>query len=176
MLFQNICIFFHHCVFLNSCVAECGGDLSGPAGSFSYPNTPGHDEYDHQVSCTWVLRTDPNKVSLSLLKQRRSCLTSNRQTVLSDPLFQILRVTFPYFHLEQSTGCIFDFLQIHDGDSPFSYMIGKYCGQTAPAELHSSHNALYFWFRSDSSNSGGGFTVTWQAEDPGGNLSFSVYS
>ncbi|KAF6722152.1 Cubilin [Oryzias melastigma] len=124
---------------------ECGGDLSGPAGSFSYPNTPGHDQYDHQVSCAWVVRTDPNK---------------------------ILRVTFPYFHLEQSAGCNFDFLEIHDGDSPSSYTIGKYCGQNAPAELHSSHNALYFWFRSDSSISAGGFTVTWQAEDPvcGGEL------
>ncbi|RVE59186.1 hypothetical protein OJAV_G00201620 [Oryzias javanicus] len=124
---------------------ECGGDLSGPAGSFSYPNNPGHDQYDHQVSCAWVVRTDPNK---------------------------ILRVTFPYFHLELSAGCNFDFLQIHDGDSPTSYMIGKYCGQSAPAELHSSHNALYFWFRSDSSVNAGGFTVTWQAEDPvcGGEL------
>lgn len=47
-------------------VAECGGYLTGSAGTFSYPNNPGHDEYDHQVSCTWVIRTDANKVSCSL--------------------------------------------------------------------------------------------------------------
>ncbi|KAM6900418.1 cubilin [Xenentodon cancila] len=124
---------------------ECGGDLSGPAGSFSYPNTPGHDEYDHQVSCAWVIRTDPDKV---------------------------LTITFPYFHLESSTNCNFDFLQIHDGDSASSYVIGKYCGQNNPPELHSSHNSLYFWFRSDHSVSGGGFTVAWQSQDPvcGGEL------
>ncbi|XP_054478628.1 cubilin [Anoplopoma fimbria] len=117
----------------------CGGFLSGPAGSFSYPNTPGHDEYDHQVSCAWVIRIEPNK---------------------------ILRITFPFFELESSANCNYDFLQIHDGDSASAFMIGKYCGQNNPQELHSSHNSLYFWFRSDHSVSAGGFTVAWQSQDP----------
>ncbi|XP_060950209.1 cubilin [Limanda limanda] len=118
---------------------ECGGYLTGPAGSFSYPNTPGHDEYDHQVNCAWVIRTDPD---------------------------QILRITFPFFHLESSANCIFDFLQIHDGDSASAYIIGKYCGQNNPQEVYSSHNSLYFWFRSDHSVSAGGFTITWQSHEP----------
>ncbi|XP_015810319.3 cubilin [Nothobranchius furzeri] len=125
---------------------ECGGQLTGPAGSFSYPNTPGHDQYDHQVSCAWVIRTDPEK---------------------------ILRITFPFFDLENSASCNFDFLQIHDGDSASAYMIGKYCGRNNPPDLFSSHNSLYFWFRSDHSISAGGFTVAWQSQDPvcGGELS-----
>ncbi|XP_018518176.1 cubilin-like, partial [Lates calcarifer] len=110
---------------------ECGGYLTGPAGSFSYPNIPGHEEYDHQVSCAWVIRVDPNK---------------------------ILRITFPFFHLENSANCNYDFLQIHDGDSASAYMIGKYCGQNNPPELYSSHNSLYFWFRSDHSVNSDGFT------------------
>ncbi|CAG5895667.1 unnamed protein product [Menidia menidia] len=118
---------------------ECGGYLTGPAGSFSYPNTPGHDDYDHQVSCAWVIHTEPHK---------------------------ILRITFPFFHLESSTNCNFDFLQIHDGDSASAHMLGKYCGQNNPQELHSSFNSLYFWFRSDHSVSAGGFTVAWQSQDP----------
>ncbi|XP_070708966.1 cubilin [Pempheris klunzingeri] len=118
---------------------ECGGYLTGPAGSFSYPNNPGHDEYDHQVSCAWVIRVDPNK---------------------------ILHISFPFFHLESSTNCNYDFLQIHDGDSASAYMIGKYCGQNNPPDVYSSHNSLYFWFRSDHSVSGRGFTVVWQSQDP----------
>ncbi|CAM9270170.1 unnamed protein product, partial [Lampetra planeri] len=118
---------------------ECGGSLSGPAGSFSYPNTPGHDDYNHQVSCAWVIRIQQN---------------------------QILRITFPFFDLESSSNCNYDFLQIHDGDTASAYMIGKYCGQNNPAELFSSHNSLYFWFRSDQSVSRGGFTVAWQSQDP----------
>ncbi|MEQ2218811.1 hypothetical protein XENOCAPTIV_008489, partial [Xenoophorus captivus] len=127
---------------------ECGGQLNGPAGSFSYPNNPGHDQYDHLVSCTWVVRTDPNKV---------------------------LRITFPFFHLESSINCNFDFLQIHDGDNPSAYMLGKYCGQNNPQELHSSHSSLYFWFRSDHSVNAGGFTVVWESQEPvcGGELTAS---
>ncbi|XP_028288640.1 cubilin [Parambassis ranga] len=123
----------------------CGGSLTGPAGSFSYPNTPGHDEYDHLVSCAWVIRVDPNK---------------------------IVRITFPFFELESSANCNFDFLQIHDGDSASAYMVGKYCGHNNPQELFSSHNALYFWFRSDHSVNAGGFTVAWESRDPicGGEL------
>uniref|UniRef100_A0A671XF39 Cubilin n=1 Tax=Sparus aurata TaxID=8175 RepID=A0A671XF39_SPAAU len=123
----------------------CGGHLTGPAGSFSYPNTPGHDEYDHQVSCAWVIRVEANK---------------------------ILRITFPFFDLESSTNCNFDFLQIHDGDTASAYIIGTYCGQNNPQELYSSHNSLYFWFRSDHTLNAGGFTVAWQSQDPvcGGEL------
>uniref|UniRef100_A0A3Q1IYA9 Uncharacterized protein n=1 Tax=Anabas testudineus TaxID=64144 RepID=A0A3Q1IYA9_ANATE len=124
---------------------ECGGFLSSPEGSFSYPNTPGHDQYDHEVSCAWVIRVDGSK---------------------------IVRITFPFFQLENSANCNFDFLQIHDGDSASAHMLGKYCGQNNPAELYSSHNSLYFWFRSDHTINAGGFTVAWQSQDPvcGGDL------
>lgn len=124
---------------------ECGGYLTGPAGSFSYPNNPGHDQYNHNVSCAWVIHTDPNK---------------------------ILHVTFPFFDLESSNNCDADFLQIHDGGSASAYIIGRYCGQNNPKELSSTHNALYFWFRSDSTLNKDGFTVSWQSQDPvcGGHL------
>ncbi|XP_076027535.1 cubilin [Genypterus blacodes] len=132
----------------------CGGSLLGSAGSFSYPNSPDQGGYDHQVSCAWVIRVDPSK---------------------------IMRITFPFFDLEASSSCNYDFLQIHDGDSASAHMLGKYCGQNEPPELYSSHNALYFWFRSDHSVSRGGFNVTWQSQDPvcGGDLTAShgnIYS
>ncbi|XP_028815099.1 cubilin [Denticeps clupeoides] len=132
----------------------CGGVLTGPSGTFSYPQNPGEDQYDHMVSCAWVIR------------------------IAAD---QILRITFPYFHLESSATCSFDFLQIHDGDSASAHMIGKYCGSSPPAELLSTHSSLYFWFRSDHSNNGGGFTVSWESRTPecGGDLTEpygSIYS
>lgn len=85
-----------------------------------------------------------------------------------------MRITFPFFQLENSANCNFDFLQIHDGDSASAHMLGKYCGQNNPAELYSSHNSLYFWFRSDHTINAGGFTVAWQSQDPGtvGGFSF----
>uniref|UniRef100_W5MX16 Cubilin n=1 Tax=Lepisosteus oculatus TaxID=7918 RepID=W5MX16_LEPOC len=117
----------------------CGGYLTAVAGTFSYPNFPGNDQYDHQVSCAWVVRTDSDKV---------------------------LRITFPHFDLENSANCNYDFLQIHDGESASGFMIGRYCGTNVPTELFSSHNSLYFWFRSDHSVSAGGFTVAWESRDP----------
>uniref|UniRef100_A0A8D0GFF0 Cubilin n=1 Tax=Sphenodon punctatus TaxID=8508 RepID=A0A8D0GFF0_SPHPU len=123
----------------------CGESLSGLSGSFSYPNNPSSERYDHQVSCAWVIRTTFNK---------------------------ILRITFPFFQLEESNRCNYDFLQIHDGESASAHMIGKYCGSSPPPELFSTHNSLYFWFRSDHTINAGGFTVHWESQEPqcGGEL------
>lgn len=90
-------------------------------------------------------------------------------------LSQILRITFPFFELEYSATCNFDFLQIHDGYSPSAYMLGKYCGTNAPLELFSSHNSLYFWFSSDHIINKGGFTVVWQSQAPGIAESVQLY-
>ncbi|KAJ8337763.1 hypothetical protein SKAU_G00367290 [Synaphobranchus kaupii] len=57
---------------------------------------------------------------------------------------KIVRITFPHFELESSSNCNYDFLQIHDGESASSHLIGTYCGTNVPAELFSSHNSLYF--------------------------------
>ncbi|KAI1888818.1 hypothetical protein AGOR_G00172670 [Albula goreensis] len=138
----------------------CGDTLTPPSPllalpnwpcTFSYPNTPGGDEYDHMVSCAWVVRVDANK---------------------------IVRITFPHFDLESSVGCNYDFLQIHDGESASAHQIGRYCGTNAPAEILSSHHSLYFWFRSDHTVNAGGFTVAWQAQTPvcGGELTESYGS
>uniref|UniRef100_F7D8H4 Cubilin n=1 Tax=Ornithorhynchus anatinus TaxID=9258 RepID=F7D8H4_ORNAN len=129
----------------------CGGSLSGMNGTFSYPNNPGAEEYDHNITCSWVLRTEVDKV---------------------------LRITFPFFQLEASRHCQYDYLQIHDGDSSSAYPLGKFCGSNPPAELFSSHSTLYFLFHSDHSVSAGGFTVRWESRRPecGGMLSGSYGS
>ncbi|XP_075068011.1 cubilin [Mixophyes fleayi] len=124
----------------------CGGVLSGLNGTLSYPNNPGNESYGDLMSCSWVIETEPNK---------------------------ILRIKFPYFSLEASSRCNFDFLQIHDGESMASFMLGKFCGTQVPEELFSSHNALYIWFSSDHMFRAGGFRITWESRDPvcGGQLS-----
>ncbi|XP_066485218.1 cubilin [Tiliqua scincoides] len=122
----------------------CGGQLSGLSGSFSYPNNPGTQQYN-RVSCAWIIRTHYDK---------------------------ILRITFPFFRLVESSSCRAGFLQIHDGESPSAHLLGKYCGSSHPEELLSSHNSLYFWFYSSSRNNEGGFTVHWESRQPecGGDL------
>ncbi|KAF7245952.1 Cubilin [Varanus komodoensis] len=117
----------------------CGGSLLGLSGSFSYPNNSGSEQYGRQVSCSWVIRTDYDK---------------------------ILHITFPVFQLEESTSCRSSFLQVHDGESTAANMLGKYCGSSPPAELSSSHNSLYFFFYSDHMANAGRFTVHWESQQP----------
>lgn len=61
----------------------CGGVSRNPVGVLQFPM--GGSTYQHGLSCAWVLITEPSKV---------------------------LNVTFTSFHLEQSTDCKFDFLQV----------------------------------------------------------------
>ncbi|XP_070174131.1 cubilin-like [Littorina saxatilis] len=132
-----------------TCLEEqqgCGGYLRADSGSFSYPRTQGAN-YTHSISCAWQITTSSDK---------------------------ILMVTFPRFSVEAHPQCNFDFLQIHDGPSASSHMIGKYCGNQAPngGTINSTHNQLYFWFKSDASVASSGFTVSWTSADPvcGGTL------
>ncbi|KAE8596094.1 hypothetical protein XENTR_v10015965 [Xenopus tropicalis] len=124
---------------------ECGGVLTGLTGTFGYPNNPGTDQHGHMLSCMWVIKTEPRK---------------------------ILHITFTNFHLEQSTPCRTEFLQVHDGDSISSFILGKYCGTGVPQEISSSHNSLFFWFHSDHISSAGGFRISWESRQPecGGEL------
>ncbi|KAM8967664.1 cubilin [Pelodytes ibericus] len=133
----------YHC---ETPIQACGGDLSGLSGSFGYPNNPGIQLYEHTVSCTWVIRTEPDK---------------------------ILRINFHQFHVGSSSICESEFLQIHDGESISAVMLGKFCGTSIPQTIVSSHNSLYFWLRSGSTSNGAGFQVLWESVTPecGGHLS-----
>lgn len=85
-------------------------------------------------------------------------------------VFQILRITFPYFHLEDDNNrCSINFLQIHDGNSVSGSMLGKFCGVTVPNELFSSHNTLYIWL--NGKFNAGGFQMNWESRKPGGHHS-----
>ncbi|BFZ22426.1 hypothetical protein BsWGS_25465 [Bradybaena similaris] len=114
---------------------DCGGHLSGERGTLRYPRANGAT-YPHEVGCEWVISTSTNKV---------------------------LTVTFPMFALEAHPECNFDFLQIHDGATDSSRMIGKYCGTDSPngGSINSTRNQLYFWFESDSSEANHGFEAHW---------------
>ncbi|XP_066598353.1 cubilin-like [Prorops nasuta] len=123
----------------------CGGVSRSPVGRLDFPKK--EINYQHGLSCAWALITNHSLV---------------------------LNVTFESFNIEQSTDCKFDFLQIHDGRNAGSQAIGRYCGSSLPnnGTIISSHNALYFWFYSDSSKSGRGFSFQWTSIEPvcGGDL------
>ncbi|KAL3836256.1 hypothetical protein ACJMK2_021695 [Sinanodonta woodiana] len=125
----------------------CGGLLSGENGSLSYPAVSG-DQAPHDVSCAWSITTTFGK---------------------------ILMINFTRFNIEAHRDCSYDFLQIHDGPTASSYMIGKYCGSTPPNNgqpINSTHHQLYLWFKSDATVASDGFQVQWRSALPvcGGDL------
>ncbi|CAK1578705.1 unnamed protein product [Parnassius mnemosyne] len=128
----------------------CGGVLNHEEGSIIYPVS--NTTYSHNARCAWVIHTSPDKV---------------------------INVTFSKFNLETNPECQYDFLQIHDGRSSASQLLGRFCGVTFPlgGNIISSHNNLYFWFRSDQTVAKDGFALHWTSIDPvcGGEIDASTH-
>ncbi|XP_071787824.1 cubilin-like isoform X2 [Asterias amurensis] len=116
---------------------SCGGYLNGETGFFEFP--PYGQVYDHGLSCAWVITVQDSKV---------------------------VYISFTRFKLESHANCDYDFLQINDGASASAYTLGRFCGEDVPDPITSTHNQLYFWFRSDGSVSYEGFGINWSSVDP----------
>lgn len=128
----------------------CGGVLDYEEGSIIYPIS--NTTYSHNSRCAWVIHTSPDKV---------------------------INVTFTKFNLEYHSDCRYDFVQIHDGRSSASQLIGRFCGNTFPkgGNIISSHNNLYFWFRSDQTVAKEGFALHWTSITPtcGGEINATTH-
>ncbi|KAH8330032.1 hypothetical protein KR074_010232, partial [Drosophila pseudoananassae] len=130
--------------------SSCNSMLSASSGRLRYP--PENAGYEHNAQCAWVIRTNESLV---------------------------LNVTFHTFDVEDSTECRFDWLQVNDGRSAASQIIGRYCGNHLPhgGNIISSGNQLYLWFRSDNSTAAAGFDLTWTSMPPqcGGRVEFETH-
>ncbi|XP_043479110.1 cubilin-like isoform X2 [Leptopilina heterotoma] len=120
---------------------SCGAVLRDPAGTVEYPL--GGVNYQDGQTCAWQLKTNHSFV---------------------------FNVTFTRFSLESSSECAYDFLEIHDGESTRDHPFGRFCGGIGNlpnrGNIISSHNALYFWFRSDHTVASEGFAFTWNVIPP----------
>ncbi|KAI5643882.1 CUB domain-containing protein [Phthorimaea operculella] len=153
--FRCECTYLFHGELCHLPAKTCGGHLSAEEGSIVYPTN--NQTYENNVRCAWVINTESNKV---------------------------INVTFSKFNLESGNhdklneDCNLDFLQIHDGISSSSQLIGRFCGSEFPrgGNIISSHNNLYLWFRSDSSIVSDGFALHWTSINPvcGGEIDATV--
>ncbi len=64
--------------------------------------------------------------------------------------------------LESDHSCRYDYVEVRDGDSPKSPVIGRYCGDESPLPIRSSGNSLHVRFVSDGYNNYDGFFATFQ--------------
>uniref|UniRef100_A0A8C5J7B4 CUB and zona pellucida-like domain-containing protein 1 n=1 Tax=Junco hyemalis TaxID=40217 RepID=A0A8C5J7B4_JUNHY len=108
---------------------NCGGELTGPNGTFSSPNYPA--PYPQFKYCVWHIQAPKNsKINLE----------------------------FRDFLLELDRNCQLDFTAVYDGASTASGLLGKVCGRAQPT-FESSSNALTVVLSTDDTNSYRGFSA-----------------
>ena len=99
-------------------MGACGGASDSFSGTFTSPSYP--NSYPYDENCVYTVSQISGK-------------------------FIIL--TVEEFEIEDSGGCDWDFLEIRDGSSADSRVIGKFCGTNIPKTLHTTQNKM--WIRYD---------------------------
>lgn len=117
----------------------CGGTIYAPKGTQTSPSYP--STYQPNEDCVWKI-TGPDNTKLSL--------------------------SFIDFNLEYSSECEKDYLQIHNGHTPDSPVIGRYCGRTEngatpPPSIVSFSNTLFIVFHTDDMTEDTGFSFSWNS-------------
>lgn len=108
----------------------CGGKITKAQGEIMTPNWP-NNKYPPGTSCSWLITVEPDTV---------------------------IQVKFDKFALEADTYCRFDYVAFYNGgERDDSRLIGKYCGDQAPAPIITSGNVLLVQFVSDLSVTSDGF-------------------
>ncbi|XP_045475772.1 tolloid-like protein 1 [Harmonia axyridis] len=111
--------------------AICGGDLTiNTEGHLESPNFP--EEYHPNKECVW-----------------RITVPKNYQVALR----------FQSFEVENHDGCVYDYVEVRDGFTNDSPILGVYCGHKIPADIISKSNILMVKFVSDGSVQKGGFSA-----------------
>ena len=114
----------------------CGGEvkLNVQSGSIFSPEFP--ESYQPNLDCTWTVQVQyPSLVSL----------------------------TFNEFELEDSVGCISDYVIVRDGHSQTSPVLGKYCGTNVPVYIISTNNKLMVTLHTNQYHEAKGFEISWMA-------------
>ncbi|XP_053373742.1 deleted in malignant brain tumors 1 protein-like isoform X2 [Mercenaria mercenaria] len=117
----------------NYTVIECGGVFTEHYGIIETPNKP--TDYHNNQNCTWSITVVPNRV---------------------------IQLKFQMFDLQADSTCSYDYLDIYDGPSLTSPLIGRYCGDGIPSEqIRSTSNTMTINFVTDSSVTRAGFRAAY---------------
>ncbi|KAJ8670094.1 hypothetical protein QAD02_001353 [Eretmocerus hayati] len=133
-------------IFMND-TNSCGGRYFAESG---YIRSPGYPEkYPKNKNCVWIIEAR-NK-------------------------FQVT-ATFNSFQLENSSNCIYDFLEVRSGSQDNSPLLGKFCGSRIEQEITSMTNQMFIKFVSDSSSQRQGFEIYWRSTKTGCGGNFKTSS
>ncbi|KAJ7392946.1 hypothetical protein OS493_008187 [Desmophyllum pertusum] len=116
----------------------CSRTFEGESGEIKSPNHP--DSHPVSLDCSYLI-----------------CV----------PRGKLVSLRFTHFDLEpseNSTGCVYDYIEIFDGKRTDDPNLGRYCGGNMPAQIRSSSNELLVKFISDQSIAHSGFAASYTAE------------
>uniref|UniRef100_A0A8C9FGP5 Metalloendopeptidase n=1 Tax=Pavo cristatus TaxID=9049 RepID=A0A8C9FGP5_PAVCR len=115
-----------------SCEAACGGLLTKLNGTITTPGWP--KEYPPNKNCVWQV-VAPTQYRISM--------------------------KFEFFELEgNEVKCAYDHLEVFDGESEKSPILGRLCGSKIPEPLIATGNKMFLRFISDASVQRKGFQAT----------------
>ncbi|KAK7934166.1 hypothetical protein WMY93_005062 [Mugilogobius chulae] len=115
--------------------AICGGEVKKDNGQIQSPNYP--DDYRPNKVCVWKI------------------------TVAQG---YHVGLTFQSFEIERHDSCAYDYLEVRDGNSESSPLLGRFCGYDKPDDIKSSSNQLWMKFVSDGSVNKAGFAANFFKE------------
>nr|ACL50285.1 secreted tolloid-like protein [Trachemys scripta elegans] len=115
--------------------AICGGEIHKDAGQIQSPNYP--DDYRPSKECVWRITVSEG--------------------------FHV-GLTFQAFEIERHDSCAYDYLEIRDGPTEDSPLIGHFCGYEKPEDIKSSSNKVWMKFASDGSINKAGFAANFFKE------------
>ena len=86
------------------------------------------------------------------------------------PEAKIVKLRFTSFDLElrqnDTHQTCWDYVEVRNGEGPYSPQIGVFCGTTGPPDIMSQSSFLWVKFFSDGTNSSAGFSAVFTAQDP----------
>ncbi|XP_053687223.1 tolloid-like protein 1 [Sabethes cyaneus] len=122
--------------FAASYEAVCGGNVNLESGGrLESPNYP--MDYLPNKECVWKI-TVPKDYQVAL--------------------------KFQSFEVENHDNCVYDYVEVRDGDSVDSRVIGVFCGYKIPPDMRSTTNKMFVKFVSDGSVQKAGFSATFMKE------------
>uniref|UniRef100_A0A673MIH9 CUB domain-containing protein n=1 Tax=Sinocyclocheilus rhinocerous TaxID=307959 RepID=A0A673MIH9_9TELE len=135
-----------HITFKSECVYMSARYVSAGCSrvyeqEYGYLKSPGWpDIYPHNLECSIVLQA-PQNTAISLF--------------------------FTSFDVENHPSCNYDYLEVRNGSTATSPLLGKHCGSTLPNPVFPGSNQLFLYFKSDFTIARNGFEITWTSSPQG---------
>uniref|UniRef100_UPI0037E9035E inactive serine protease PAMR1 n=1 Tax=Semicossyphus pulcher TaxID=241346 RepID=UPI0037E9035E len=155
------CIIHPGCSVFENC-KRCNNGTWGPrdnffiSGQYCAECRPGWSGGDC-LTCGGVIRKRQGHLVLESYPNNARC----EWTIQVDRPFTI-ELRFMMLSLEFHHSCRYDYVEVRDGDSLNSAVIGRFCGNNRPVPLQSSGNSLHILFVSDGYKNFDGFFATFQ--------------